>query len=111
MDVFFTVSLRFFNSWNFFSIVYTIFSNSKKAEAFGGLAASTYVDKLVKITLSQVMENRSIVKISQVGHIFAFFVFGGVDLSNKVFLEVLGLFFSIIARSCVWFFLCFRVKI
>jgi hypothetical protein len=66
----------------------------EKAKAAEGLATSrTYVDKLVKITLSQVMEDRGIVKISQVGHIFAFFVFGGVDLSNKVFLEILGLFF------------------
>lgn len=38
------------------------------------------------------MENRGIVKVSQVRHVFAFFVLGGVDLSDEVFLEVLGLF-------------------
>lgn len=52
----------------------------------------TYVDELSQITLSQVMENRGIVKVSQVRHVFAFFVLGGVDLSDEVFLEVLGLF-------------------
>jgi hypothetical protein len=53
----------------------------------------TYVDKLVKVTLSQVMKNRGIVKISQVGHVFAFFVLGRVDLSNKIFLDIFDLFF------------------
>lgn len=38
------------------------------------------------------MENRGIVKVSQVRHVFAFFVLGGVDLTDEVFLEVLGLF-------------------
>lgn len=38
------------------------------------------------------MENRGIVKVSQVRHVLAFFVLGGVDLSDEVFLEVLGLF-------------------
>lgn len=38
------------------------------------------------------MENRGIVKVCQVGHIFAFFVFGWIDLSNEIFLEILGLF-------------------
>jgi hypothetical protein len=40
------------------------------------------------------MENRGIVKISQVGHILAFFVFGWIDLSNEILLEILGLFLS-----------------
>ena len=62
----------------------------------------TYVDKLVKITLSQVMEDRGIVKISQVGHILAFFVFGWIHLTDKVFLEVLGLIFHrmIFRKDC-----------
>lgn len=41
------------------------------------------------------MEDRSIVEISQVGHIFAFFVFRWVDLSNQVFLEILSLLLPI----------------
>lgn len=53
----------------------------------------TYVDKFVKITLSQVMENRGIIKISQVRHIFSFFVFGRVDLLKDVLLKILGLLF------------------
>lgn len=53
----------------------------------------TYVDKFVKITLSQVMENRGIVKVCQVGHIFGFFVFWRIDLLKDVFLEILTLLF------------------
>ncbi|CRK93368.1 CLUMA_CG006907, isoform A [Clunio marinus] len=48
---------------------------SEKAQASRLANSRTYVDKFGQITLSQVMENRGIVKISQVGHIFAFFVF------------------------------------
>lgn len=44
------------------------------------------------------MENRGIVKVSQVRHVFAFFVLGGVDLSDEVFLEVLGLFVRSLRR-------------
>lgn len=56
------------------------------------------------------MENRGIVKVSQVGHVLALFVLGGVDLSDEVFLEVLGLFFESkveIARfgDIFWYFL------
>lgn len=56
------------------------------------------------------MENRGIVKVSQVRHVLAFFVLGGVDLSDEVFLEVLGLFFvseDDISRSrdIFWYFL------
>lgn len=73
----------------------------------------TYVDELSQITLSQVMENRGIVKVSQVRHVFAFFVLGGVDLSNKVFLEVLGLFVGSFGRRKfvrfqeIFFLFCF----
>lgn len=70
------------------------------------------------------MEDRGIVKISQVGHILAFFVFRWVDLSNKVFLEILRLFFrsmrGVSQRSRVLFldtsglfrdFFSFRVEV
>jgi len=64
----------------------------QQAKAFRWAGNSrTYVDKLVQITLSQVMEDRGIVKVCQVGHIFAFFVFGWIDLADEVFLEILGL--------------------
>jgi hypothetical protein len=58
------------------------------------IVVSTYVDKFIKITLSQVMENRGIVKVCQVGHILTFFVFWRVDLIDEVFLEILGLGFT-----------------
>lgn len=52
-----------------------------------------YVDQLMVVSLLQVMQNWSVVKISQVGHIFGFFVFRGVDLGDQFLLEVLFLFF------------------
>jgi len=48
--------------------------------------AITYVDQLVVVSLSQVMEHRGIVKVCQVGHILGFFVFRRVHLLEQIFL-------------------------
>lgn len=54
-------------------------------------APSTYVNKFMVISLLQVIQNRSVVEVCQVGHILAFLVLRWVDLSNKIFLEVFRL--------------------
>ena len=46
------------------------------------------------VTLFEVMQYRSIIKICQVGHILAFFILGGVDLTHQILLEVLVLSFE-----------------
>lgn len=37
------------------------------------------------------MQNRSVVKIGQVGHIFGFLVFWRIDLLKEIFLQIAGL--------------------
>lgn len=54
---------------------------------------NTYVDQLMVVSLLQVMEDRSIVKIGQIGHIFGFLVFGRIDLLEEIFLKITGLCF------------------
>lgn len=54
-------------------------------------SANTYVDQLMVVSLLQVMEDRSIVKIGQIGHIFGFLVFWWIDLLEKIFLKITGL--------------------
>lgn len=53
------------------------------------LAEATYVNELMVVSLLEVMQDRSIIKVCQVGHILAFFILGGVDLSHLFLLEVL----------------------
>lgn len=62
----------------------------------------TYIDELVVVSLSQVMENGGIVKIGQVRHILGLFVFWWIDLLEDIFLEILRLDFKekhILVRS------------
>jgi hypothetical protein len=40
------------------------------------------------VSLLEVMQDRSIIKVCQVGHILAFFILGGVDLRHLFLLEV-----------------------
>lgn len=49
------------------------------------------VDELDVVTLPQVVQDRGVVKVGQVGHVLAFFEFGGVHLLYQILLEVLGL--------------------
>lgn len=49
---------------------------------------NTYVDQLVVITLAQVMQHRSVVKIRQIGHILCLLVFGRIDLLEQIFLQI-----------------------
>lgn len=55
------------------------------------LRAEPYVDELGVVTLLQVVEDRSIVEVGQIGHVLAFLVLGRVHLLELVLLEVLGL--------------------
>lgn len=50
-----------------------------------------YVDEFGVVTLLQVVEDRSIVEVSQIGHVFGFLILGRVHLLQLVLLEVLGL--------------------
>lgn len=61
----------------------------------------TYVDELIDIASFQVPQDRSIVKVGQVGHVFAFLVFGGVHLLQLIFLERL-LLHSVAVVSQWW---------
>lgn len=56
----------------------------------------TYVNKLMVISLLQVIQNRSVVEVCQVGHILAFFVLRWVDLAYKILLEVFCLWENIV---------------
>jgi hypothetical protein len=53
------------------------------------LAEATYVNEFMVISLLEIMQHRSIIKVCQVGHILAFFILGGVDLGYLLLLEVL----------------------
>jgi len=46
------------------------------------------VNELNVVSLLEVMQDRSIIKVCQAGHILAFLILGGVDLRNLFFLEV-----------------------
>jgi hypothetical protein len=48
------------------------------------------VDEFHDVTGFQVVQDGSIVKVGQVGHVLAFLEFWGVNLCNQVLLEVLG---------------------
>lgn len=50
-----------------------------------------YVDELGVVTLLQVVEDRSIVEVGQIGHILGFLILGRVHLLQLVLLEVPGL--------------------
>lgn len=50
-----------------------------------------YVDELGVVTLLQVVEDRSIVEVGQIGHVLGFLILGRVHLLQLVLLEVLGL--------------------
>ena len=60
---------------------------------------NTYVDKLGLITLAQVMQHGSVIKICQVGHIISLLILGRIDLTDKVFLVVLGLIIDLSAKE------------
>jgi len=51
----------------------------------------SYIDELGVVTLLQVVEDRSIVEVSQIGHVLAFLILGRIHLLQLVLLEVLGL--------------------
>lgn len=51
----------------------------------------TYVDELVVVTLFQIVQNSTFVKIGQIGHIFNFFEFWRIDLTNVLFLNISSL--------------------
>lgn len=53
------------------------------------LAEATYVNEFMVVSLLEVMQDRSIIKVCQVGHILAFFILWGVDLIHLFLLEVL----------------------
>lgn len=79
----------------------------------------TYIDKLVIVSLLQVMKYRGIVKVCQVRHIFSFFVFWWIDLVDLFFLEILGLNFRFMyimrnflsQQFMLIFFLCVEDKV
>jgi hypothetical protein len=50
------------------------------------------IDKLVIVSLLEIMQYGSVVEVCQIGHILSFLVFGRVDLGHLVLLEVLLLF-------------------
>ena len=54
--------------------------------------SDTHVDQLCKIPLLQVVKDRGIVEICQVGHVLAFFVLWRIQLLEKVFLQSFLLF-------------------
>lgn len=55
------------------------------------LQTEPYVDELGVVTLLQVVEDRSIVEVGQIGHVLGFLILGRVHLLQLVLLEVLGL--------------------
>lgn len=61
---------------------------------------NTYVDQLGVVSLPQVMQNRSVVKIGQVGHIFGFLVFWRIDLLEEIFLQITGLHRRVSVLCC-----------
>lgn len=69
---------------------------------------NTYVDQLVVVSLPQVMQNRSVVKIGQVGHIFGFLVFWRIDLWEEIFLQIAGLRSFIGERERIWWLVTVR---
>jgi hypothetical protein len=56
--------------------------------------AGVGVDEISPVSLPQVVEDRSIVQEGQVGHVFAFEVLGGIDLTHEIFL--VGFFRSVV---------------
>lgn len=66
-------------------------SKFKLRQALALRLAPTYVNKLMVVTLLQVIQHRGVVQVCQVGHILAFLVLGRVHLSHKIFLEIFGL--------------------
>lgn len=50
-----------------------------------------YVDELGVVTLLQVVEDRSIVEIGQIGHVFGFLILGRIHLLQLILLEIPGL--------------------
>jgi len=55
------------------------------------LRTEPYIDELGVVTLLQVVKDRSIVEIGQIGHVFGFLILGRVHLLQLVLLEILGL--------------------
>lgn len=51
----------------------------------------TYVDEFMVVTLLQIVKDRSIVKVCQVGHILCLLIFWWIDLCDQIFLEIFGL--------------------
>lgn len=51
----------------------------------------TYVDKLVVVTGSQVLQDRGIVEVSKVSHILSHGEFRRIDLLKVILLDLLGL--------------------
>lgn len=61
-----------------------------KVYTIGFYMPATYVDKLIVVTLLQVMQYGSVVEVCQVGHILSLLVLGGVHLLDLLLLQ--GLF-------------------
>lgn len=51
----------------------------------------TYVDEFMVVTLLQIVKDRSVVKVCQVGHILCLLIFWWIDLCDQIFLEIFGL--------------------
>lgn len=62
-----------------------------KGASMSPLRTESYVDELGVVTLLQVVEDRSIVEVGQIGHVFGFLILGRVHLLQLILLEVLGL--------------------
>ena len=54
-------------------------------------SSTTHVDQLLDVSGRQIEEDRGLVQVSQVGHVFAHVELGRVDLANLLLLKHLGL--------------------
>lgn len=52
-----------------------------------GKGLDSYVDQLVNVTLFQIVQDRGIVQVGQVGHVFRLLVLGRVHLLQQIFFQ------------------------
>ena len=52
------------------------------------MSKKTYVDQFSEISLFQVVEDRGIIQVGQVGHVLSLLILGRIQLLQKIFLDI-----------------------
>lgn len=60
-------------------------AEKEKKKSISNVISSTYIDHIVYVSLPKIVQDRGIVQVRQISHIFGLFKLGRIHLLQKVF--------------------------